>query len=106
MPVKTSQDAAFALGCPRSGVSHARLSSGEGLSTAHISLRVIRCLDAVFQKTGRGCSLSDKDHAKLPIQGMSEQLLVRLTKHDEIQGTIKHKHFRQKVFVRCKRIDR
>ena len=87
-------------------MSHAQLSSGEGLSTAHISLRVIHCLDAAVQKTGRGRSLSDKDHAKLPIRGMSEQLLVRLTKHDEIQGTIKHKCFRQKVIVRCKKIDR
>ena len=50
MPVKTSQDAAFALGCPRSGVSHARLSSGEGLSTAHISLRVIRSVPEDWQR--------------------------------------------------------
>ena len=78
------KDAAFAPGCPRSDVSHARLSSGEGLSAAHISLHVSHCLDAVIQKSGRQRthSRSDKDHAKLPVQGMSEQLLVRLRKQN------------------------
>ena len=44
------------------------------------------------------------------IHEMSEQLLVMLTKcthvYDDAQRTIKHKRFRQRVFVRCKKTDR
>ena len=58
------------------------------------------------QGGGAGLSRNERKSEQLLVRSANRTDLGKCTHlYDEIQGTMKHKRFRQEVFVRCKNID-